>query len=162
MPSLKVKMLTVLGILTLASCAPRVAAPSGRLTPDTPTATAAPNPTLAPTEVRPMSTPDSPATGVLRVTATIGPTCPGPQREGQTCTGPYSGEFTLTDRAGNEVARFTTDTDGHAALEVAPGDYRVAPTAAGGRMSPRGTPVEVTVSAGQTVEITIELDSGIR
>lgn len=98
----------------------------------------------------------------LRVTATIGPTCPGPQREGQTCTGPYSGEFTLTDRAGNEIQRFATDAEGHFTLQIAPGDYRVGPVTAGGKMTPRATPVDVSLTAGQTVEILIELDSGIR
>lgn len=97
----------------------------------------------------------------MRVTATIGPTCPGPQREGQICTQPYSGEFTVTDRVGNEVARFTTDADGYYTLEVAPGDYRVAPVT-GGRSLPRGNPVDVTLTEGQTVEISLELDTGIR
>ena len=156
-------LLVMLGVLALAGCAPQ-GAPSVRLTPtlSAPTVTAISKPTLQPTGAIPMPTSSSPDTATLRVTATIGPTCPGPQREGQTCTGPYSGEFTLTDRAGNELQRFTTDAEGHYTLQIAPGEYRVGPTTAGGKMVPRGAPVDVSLTAGQTVEIMIELDSGMR
>ncbi|HTP06676.1 MAG TPA: hypothetical protein VMP08_00390, partial [Anaerolineae bacterium] len=87
-------------------------------TPLAPTQVVSPLPTpivpqVVPTEpLSPVSTPIA-ASGV-HLTATIGPSCPGPQRPGQVCTQPYQGLFVVTDAAGAEVARATTDQDGQA------------------------------------------------
>lgn len=106
----------------------------------------------------PASTPIA-ASGV-RLTATISPTCPGPQRPGQVCTRPYEGVFSVTDDAGTEVARVTTDQNGQATINLPPGDYIITPRVEG--PWPSGVPTAVMVSAGQYVEVTVELDSGIR
>jgi hypothetical protein len=98
----------------------------------------------------------------ISVTATVGPTCPGPERPGQECTAPYVGEFVVTDRNGDMVAHFTTDQDGHFMLDLPPGDYQVTPKLdSTGPFPPRGK-VDVTVAPGQYADVAIELDTGIR
>ena len=99
------------------------------------------------------------ASGV-RLTATIRPTCPGPERPGQICTQPYQGLFIVTNNAGAEAARATTDQDGKATIDLPPGNYTITPKVEG--RFPSGAPAAVTVLFGQYVEVSIELDSGIR
>jgi hypothetical protein len=96
----------------------------------------------------------------IRLAVTIGPTCPGSERPGQVCTQPYEGLFVVTDPAGGEVARVTTDQNGQALIDLPPGEYMVTPKIEG--RLPLGAPVSATVIDGQYVEVNIELDSGIR
>ncbi len=100
------------------------------------------------------------ATSGLHIVAKIGPTCPGPQRPGQVCERPYEGEFVVTNGAGAEVARVTTAADGLATVDLPSGQYTVAPKVEG--RLPSGASVNVTVPAGQYVEVNLELDTGIR
>ncbi len=96
----------------------------------------------------------------IHLTATIGPTCPGPQRIGQVCTQPYEGPFIVSNDNGAEVARATTNQDGQALIDLPPGVYTITPKIDG--VLPSGKPLTVTVLVGQYVEANIELDSGIR
>jgi hypothetical protein len=96
----------------------------------------------------------------MRLTATIGPTCPGPQHPGQVCTQPYQGLFVVTNTAGAEVARVTTDQNGQALIDLPPGEYTIAPEIEG--ELPSGAPETVTVPADQYVAVSIDLDSGMR
>lgn len=142
----------MLAVCAVASCRP-VATPA-----PTPSA-----PQLVPEATRevppsPAGTP-RPASGI-HLTATIGPTCPGPERPGQTCTRPYEGLFVVTDNTGVEVARANTDPNGTAAIDLPTGDYTITPQIEG--RFPLGAPTAVTVPAGQYVKVSIELDSGIR
>jgi hypothetical protein len=121
------------------------------LTTSTPEAAPAPPP---PAELIPAGT------SGIRLTATIGPSCPGPERPGQVCTQPYAGEFVVTNNAAEEVARVTTNQDGQALVDLPPGEYTVTPKIEG--RFPSGAPVNASVVAGQYVDVTIELDSGIR
>jgi hypothetical protein len=98
----------------------------------------------------------------LTFVATLGPICPGPQREDQVCTVPYQGEFVVTRPDGSEVARFKTDVDGRAVVDLSPGDYIVLAKFEAGQSQPRGGPVEVNVVAGQYVEVALDLDTGMR
>jgi hypothetical protein len=97
--------------------------------------------------------------GIL-LTATIGPTCPGPERPGQVCTQPYEGLFVVSEDSGAEVARFTTNQNGQAVIDLLPGAYTITPEIKG--RFPSGAPVKATVVDGQYVEVAIELDSGMR
>ena len=106
----------------------------------------------------PASTPFA-ASGV-HLTATIGPTCPGPVRPGQVCTRPYEGLFVVTDKAGAEVARAGTNQNGLVTIDLPPGDYIITPNIEG--RFPLGAPATVTVTPGQFAEVSIGLDSGIR
>jgi hypothetical protein len=110
----------------------------------------------------PVATPVPPAaaTSGIRIIAKVGPTCPGPQRPGQVCAGPYEGEFSITTGNGTEAAHVTTDKDGQATVDLPPGQYTVTPKIEG--RLPSGTPMDVTVLPGQIVEVSIELDTGIR
>lgn len=99
-------------------------------------------------------------TSGIHLVATIGPTCPGPERPGQVCTKPYQGEFVVTDSGGTEVAQATTNQDGQTLINLSPGTYTVTLKIEG--RFPSGAPVNATVAAGQYAEVNIELDSGIR
>jgi len=109
--------------------------------------------------ISPVSTPIA-ASGI-HLTATIGPTCPGPERPGQVCTQPYQGLFVVT-RAGDgaEVARATTDQNGQATFDLPPGVYTITPQIES--KFPMGAPTSATVVDGQYVAVTVELDSGMR
>jgi hypothetical protein len=96
----------------------------------------------------------------LRLTATVGPSCPGPERPGQVCTQPYAGEFVVTNNAAEEVARVTTNQDGQALVDLPPSEYTVTLQAEGNY--PTSAPVTVTVVAGEYADVNIELDSGMR
>jgi hypothetical protein len=61
------------------------------------------------------------------------------------------------------VASTTTDAHGHFSVDVPPGSYVVHVTTGLGLLGMRQvTPGQVTVAAGQTVYLKIELDTGIR
>jgi hypothetical protein len=83
-----------------------------------------------------------------------------PERPGEVCTKPYQGLFVVTDRAGAEVSRATTDQNGEATIDLLPGDYTISPKVEG--KLPLAVATTVTVLPGQYVEVSIELDSGIR
>jgi hypothetical protein len=68
--------------------------------------------------------------------------------------------FVVTDNTGAEVARATTDRDGQATIDLPPGDYTITPQVES--RWPSGAPTTVTVVSGQYVEVSIELESGIR
>jgi hypothetical protein len=110
----------------------------------------------------PVATPIPPAavTSGIRIIAKVGPTCPGPERPGQVCEGPYEGVFSITIGNGTEAAQVTTDKDGRATVDLPPGQYTVTPKIEG--RFPSGAPVDVTVPPGQVVEVSIELDTGMR
>ena len=120
----------------------------------TPSATLAAPPTPAPTKLVPTGS------SGIRLTATVGPTCPGPERPGQVCTQPYEGLFVVTNSSGAETARATTDQAGQVLIDLPPGEYTVTPKIEG--RFPSGAPVTVTVTDGQYADVNIELDSGMR
>ena len=128
-------------------------------TPPAPTVVPQAAPTSAPT-IAPIPTPA--LQSGLTFVATLGPTCAGPQREDQICTVPYQGEFVVTRPDGSEVARFQTDVDGRAVVDLSPGDYIVLAKFEAGQSQPSGGPIEVHVVAGQYAEVTFDLDTGMR
>ncbi|HZY41399.1 MAG TPA: hypothetical protein VFF59_05290 [Anaerolineae bacterium] len=161
----QVMMLVVVIALGAIGCRPAatpIAVPT--LSPlAAPTSPPAAVPTAVPTlEVSPKPTSTAAPKSGLQVTATIGPTCPGPQRVGQVCTAPYVGEFIVSTREGREVARFTTDDQGRSKLDLPPGDYSVSPKLDSARGLPRGGPIDVQVIAGAYTEVMFELDTGMR
>ncbi len=154
--------LTICLLAIAVSCRPTGMPVPNTLVPATHSTSPLPTP-IAPQSVStvppsPVSTPSA-ASGV-HLTAKIGPTCPGPERPGQVCTQPYQGLFVVTTAAGAEVARVTTDQNGQATIDLPPGDYIVTPKVEG--KSPSGAPTNVTIVAGQYVEVNVELDSGMR
>lgn len=135
----------------LAACAP------GPLTvtsvPPAP-ASIAPTPTVM---LEPIVVPSG-----VRVQAKISPTCPGPVRPDQVCEAPYQGDFVVTDAAGSLVAAFATDANGQALIDLPPGEYVIAPKLDPQAALPQGGPVGVSVPIGGYVDVTLELDSGMR
>ncbi len=130
-------------------------------------ATAQPTEVVPPTAVSaPSTTPtlnsNKTATSGVHIVAQLGPTCPGPVREGQVCTRPYQGEFVITGQDGVEVARVTTDENGVATVYVPPGLYTVTLGLDQQKPYPKSAPVVVTVPPNQIVEATFNLDTGIR
>ena len=156
----------VLAVLIMASCRPTdMAIPN---TPVPSTHSVSPLPTPIAPQVLPAATPEMPPSPVstpitasgIHFTATIGPTCPGPERPGQVCTQPYAGLFSVMDNTGAEVMRVTTDQNGQATIDLPPGEYTLTPKIEG--RFPSGAPAAVTVLSGQYVEVSVELDTGIR
>lgn len=155
-------MVGILAVLSVASCRPTgTVAPSVSPTSPLPTAIAPQGLPTATLEAapNPVSTPSAPASGI-RLTVTLGSTCPGPERPGQVCTKPFEGPFLVLDSNGAEVASLTTDQNGKAAIDLPPGAYTVTLKIEG--RFPAGTPTAVTVLSGQYVEVNVELDSGMR
>jgi hypothetical protein len=76
------------------------------------------------------------------------------------CETPYQGEFSITTNQNTAAIQATTDQDGQVTVELTPGQYTVTPKIEG--RFPAGAPVDVTVPIGQIIEVSIELDSGMR
>jgi hypothetical protein len=73
---------------------------------------------------------------------------------------PYTAQTTPT---APPAASTTTDANGHFSVDVPPGSYVVRVAAGLGLLGMRQiTPGNVTIAAGQTTYIKIELDTGIR
>lgn len=89
------------------------------------------------------------------------PTCPGPIRPGQVCTGPLVASFTVLDATGQPVSTFETDAAGHFEVALAPGTYTIVPDASAGLLDVHQRK-EVVVQAGEVVQVTFIFDSGIR
>ncbi len=144
--------------VALVSCQPVAAPPTKAPAPTTMPI----NTPIATIETTPVPPAAAAANSGLRVTATIGPTCPGPERPGQVCTKPYVGEFVVTSKDGKEIARFTTDQDGRAVIDLPPGDYHITPKLDSNSPYPRGGSIDVSVTKGVYAEVNLELDTGIR
>ena len=152
---------SLLTLLLLTGCKPAAPMPTPLPSPVSPqqivpaaTREVPPGPVALPT------TPPAVAKSGMRITAKIGPTCPGPERPDQVCEGPYEGEFVITTSDSAEATRVMTDQNGQVTVELPPGQYTVTPKIEG--RFPSGAPVDVKVPIGQIVEVGIELDSGIR
>jgi hypothetical protein len=76
------------------------------------------------------------------------------------CTRPYQGLFIVTDNTGADAARANTNENGQMTINLPPGDYTITPKIEG--RFPLGAPAAVAVPPGQYVEVSTELDSGIR
>lgn len=90
----------------------------------------------------------------------LGPTCPGPLRQGQVCERPYETSITVLDQQGREVTRFQTAADGTFRVPLAPGTYTLHPESPG--LLPRASEQQVTVEPGKLTHVEIRYDTGIR
>lgn len=95
----------------------------------------------------------------------LGPTCAVETTPGANdpvpCVTPYSAQLVVLDGESSVVARVTSAADGTFRVDVAPGEYVVAPVT-GADSYPIANPVSVTVAAGQYARIEINYDTGIR
>lgn len=104
------------------------------------------------------SAPSQP-TGTIHGTATLGPTQPV-CREGEPCSGPYSGPLTLVRASDGKAVRSFAASNGTFEVDVAPGTYAVRHSAANGWPTCRSP--DFTVQAGATTEVAVDCDTGIR
>jgi Carboxypeptidase regulatory-like domain len=139
--------LTLLAALLLAACTPGASAGP------TTGGSAAPSPTAAG------------STYTLQGKAAAGPTCPVEQAppQSQCAPRPVAGAvLVITNAAGQEVARVTTDESGAFTAAVPAGSYTITPQPIDGLMGV-APPVSVTVDAnGNPGPIALEYDTGIR
>lgn len=106
----------------------------------------------------------SPATAYIQGTVTAGPTCPVETVENP-CPPKLVAEreVDLQTRDGSTVATTTTDSTGHYRFTTNAGSYVVHVRIVQGQVGLRQiTHGNVTVAAGQTVTLDIQLDTGIR
>lgn len=142
-------------IISLAACAPSGvgAASSSSTSALSPTSTS----TTAPENT------DTPSKGTVQGLVEASPTCPVAQAEQPCPPQPIPNRLVLIETPGGAVvAHVTTDQHGHFVIDLAAGTYII-------HVAPGTTPFPiqrqlqtVTVVAGQTVQVTVELDSGIR
>lgn len=108
--------------------------------------------------------PGAEATATLEIVAFAGPTCPvATDPPDPNCADrPVEGAtVVVTDGSGAEVARGTTGADGTAVVQVPPGDLEVVPQAVEGILG-TAPPVTVSVADGETLEVPLAYDTGIR
>jgi hypothetical protein len=77
------------------------------------------------------------------------------------CIRPYAATVVVTSGGdGTPISRLTTGHDGRFTIDLTPGDYTLVPE--NGEPFPIAQPLDVTVVAGQYVEVEVNYDSGIR
>jgi hypothetical protein len=108
----------------------------------------------------PTPTPHGRLTGVV----VAGPSCPVEHAETPCPPKPVpSRKVTVKGSDGQVVAITTTDMLGHFSLDLEPGTYTVQVAIIPGSVGlSQVTPGNVTITEGQTTNIQIELDTGIR
>ena len=101
--------------------------------------------------------------GTVNGVVVAGPTCPV-ERADQPCPPkPVPDRLVLIETAGGTVvARVTTDQNGQFTVTLPPGTYDLKVPPGSSLYPVQRTESKVTVVAGQTVHVQIELDSGIR
>jgi hypothetical protein len=90
----------------------------------------------------------------------MGPTCPGPQRQGAACEAPLEARFVVYDAGGEETAAFETGPDGRFGLALAPGAYRIVPDLENPILASQEKDVDVV--ADTVTVVTLVFDTGIR
>jgi hypothetical protein len=102
--------------------------------------------------------------GTLTGDVQASPTCPV-EHVGQTCPpAPVPNrQVQILDGSGSVVAKTTTDKTGHFSVYLAAGAYVVKVAIVQGQVGIlQISPGNVTIVAGQTTTVTIEMDTGIR
>jgi hypothetical protein len=101
----------------------------------------------------------------VRGTVVAGPTCPvvtDPPDPSCADRPVENAELVVTNLAGSEVARATSDADGAFAIALAPGAYRLVPQPVEGVMG-TAQPMEFSVEWGMLIpELIVSYDTGIR
>jgi Carboxypeptidase regulatory-like domain len=102
--------------------------------------------------------------GTIAGDVTAGPTCPVERVTDQCPPEPVQNrQVNVVTQDGTRVATTSTDSTGHFTVQVPPGSYLVQVAIVPGELGLRQiTPGNVTIRAGETVTVRIELDTGIR
>lgn len=114
----------------------------------------------------PIPTPTAGGAGAIEVEVVAGPVCPVEQEppDPNCAPRPVEGARIFVQPGDGRdilVGEATTDVDGNASIEIAPGDYIVVGGQVDGLMG-LPEPTTVSVAAGQTATITLTYDTGIR
>ena len=92
-----------------------------------------------------------------------GPSCPVERAEDPCPPKPVPNRLVIIETPGGTVvARVTTDQKGHFTVRLAPGTYDLQVPPGSSPYPVQHTGQQVTVVAGQTVQVQVMLDSGIR
>jgi hypothetical protein len=92
---------------------------------------------------------------------TLSPTCPGPQRPGQSCVGPFAGATVqILDAINQVVATTKSDTNGLFATDLPAGSYTIHIDVAGRLPACNDKPVSVPKEGGTPV--VLHCDTGLR
>lgn len=103
------------------------------------------------------------AQGTLTGDVVAGPTCPVEQAENPCPPKPVPDhKVTIKTTSGTVAATTTTDAQGHFSVSLNPGNYIIEVSTGPGLWPHQKQPVQVTVAAGQSAYVKIELDTGIR
>lgn len=146
--------------IMLAACAPNGA---GTNTAGAVNGTAAPSPTCPAGQTGHLCASPPHSTGTLSGTVVAGPTCPVEPAEQPCPPRPVPDRLVLIETPdGTVVARATTDQQGRFVLTLPPGTYTLLVPPDGNPFPIQRTSQQVTLVAGQTAQVTVELDTGIR
>ncbi len=107
----------------------------------------------------------APPPATLSGVALVGPTCPvQPLNDptGRCADRPYAALVRALRPDGSEAARALADATGAFSLGLDPGTYTIVAGAPDGSPFPRPASQVVTLAAGDAVQLTLQLDSGIR
>jgi hypothetical protein len=108
-------------------------------------------------------TPQPASRGTLSGLVVAGPTCPVESVENPCPPRPVPNRLVLIETTGGTVvSRATTDQQGQFTVTLSPGTYQVKVPPDGNPFPVQRVAQQVTVIAGQTVQVKIELDTGIR
>ena len=108
----------------------------------------------------------TPPSGV-KGTVVLGPTCPVGSEPGandpvpSACLTPFAAQLVVLDDENKVVARIASGNDGTFQVDLAPGDYVIAP-ATGTDSYPIAQPVSISVTPGNYATVQINYDTGIR
>jgi len=129
-------------------------------TPAPPTKTKIPSPATPTPTVAPAS---SVHTGKLRGHIVAGPTCPVQRVDSPCPPRPVVGRaiYVKDQQSGNLLQTLTSDANGYFGADLKPGTYTVE-VAKVGIESDKSGPHKITLVAGQTLVLEIELDTGMR
>jgi hypothetical protein len=94
----------------------------------------------------------------LRGTVLLCPGPPDPESTAQPCDTPYKAQLAILDGDGNVVTRVTSGDDGHFQVDLAPGEYTLAPQ--NGDPYPTAQSMPVIVMAGEYTDIQVNYDNG--
>jgi hypothetical protein len=104
------------------------------------------------------------ATARLEITALAGPVCPVETDPPSPECAPQpvdSATIVVADGDGAEIARAETGPEGMVGFDVIPGEMAIVPQPVEGLLG-TAPMITVTVTAGQTLRVTVDYDTGIR
>jgi len=94
----------------------------------------------------------------LRGTVLLCPGPPDPESTAQPCDTPYKAQLAVLDGDGKVVTKVTSGDDGRFQLDLAPGEYTLAPQ--NGDPYPTAPSMPVIVVAGQYTDVQVNYDNG--